>query len=354
MQLSAGRKQRVVDAKGRNVGNIYTRLEEARKKRAKVLAAPKPANDAPPGQAKIPLVTAKAARTSLPDNDSLPAINPPPLVEPRRQPDRAKRRPVWQLAVIGAGIAGLLAYTLVPSGSPKVASDIPVALPPALSSVETTVSPAVWRDAGPRRRQTKPITTNHTPSALPIAEPTGSEPRVDGFRLITPLPPAAAQAPRPRPFVDPAEFRTIQPKALLTPPTVDTIADLALDARPDLRISLNVPSRTSSIVLATLRSDAENLGVDVGKPRIVNFPVKSTHVRYFHSTDKDGANVLASAIGANAKDFTYFKPQPPKGYVELWVAGRAKPAATGKNSGLRRDIRRLGSDIRNALRSISR
>lgn len=353
MQLSAGRKRRVVDAKGRNVGNIYTRLEEARKKRAKVLAAPKPANDGPPAPARIPLVTAKAARTSLPDNDSLPAINPP-LVEPKRQPDRPKRRPVWQLAVIGAGIAGLLAYTLVPSGSPNVASDIAVALPPALSPVETTVSPVVWRDAGPRRRQTKPITAGHTPSALPIAEPTGSEPRVDGFQLITPLPPAAAQAPRPRPIVDPASFRTFQPKALLTPPTVDTIADLAPDARPDLRVSLNVPSRTSSIVLATLRSDAENLGVDVGKPRIVNFPVKSTHVRYFHATDKDGANVLASAIGANAKDFTYFKPQPPEGYVELWVAGRAKPTSTGKSSGFRRDIRRLGSDIRNALRSISR
>ncbi len=249
--MSAGSERRVVDAKGRTVGNIYARLEEARKKRAKVLAIPKTANDTTPAPKnktsaapKAPLAKAKAGQSKVPGKDLLPPIKPP-LIEPVPQPERAKRRPIWQLALLGAGIVGLLAYTFAPSGSPTVASDIPVGLSPAPSSVNTSVPPVVWRDAEPRRQQTTPIAADLVTSEQPITDPIGDEPRVEGFRLITLLPPAAAQALNPRPVVDPASFRTIQPEALLEQPTPDTIATFAPDAPPDLRISLNVPSQTS-------------------------------------------------------------------------------------------------------------
>jgi len=84
-------------------------------------------------------------------------------------------------------------------------------------------------------------------------------------------------------------------------------------------------------------------GFDIGPPKKVGFNISKTNVRFFHSADGDGARhsadgdgarALAEIVGGVARDFTDFRPQPPVGTVEVWLAGRSggttrRPSASG-------------------------
>ena len=60
-------------------------------------------------------------------------------------------------------------------------------------------------------------------------------------------------------------------------------------------------------------------------PATSPFTISSTHVRYYHSGDREGAEQLAALLSAGARDFTSYSPRPPEGMIELWLAGRAPP-----------------------------
>jgi hypothetical protein len=75
------------------------------------------------------------------------------------------------------------------------------------------------------------------------------------------------------------------------------------------------------------------LGIGDARVTPVRFKVSETHVRYYHREDAAAAEALASVLGTEARDHTAFRPRPPDGTVEVFVAGERgarTPATTNR------------------------
>ncbi|MBA3324488.1 MAG: hypothetical protein H0T41_04200 [Rhodobacteraceae bacterium] len=92
------------------------------------------------------------------------------------------------------------------------------------------------------------------------------------------------------------------------------------------RVSVYYPTGAGDAAAAAL----ETIGA-VGGSRAAATPVGHnigrTNVRYYHEADLSGARELATALAAEARDFTDFRPQPEPGTIEVWLAGEASSAA---------------------------
>ncbi len=76
----------------------------------------------------------------------------------------------------------------------------------------------------------------------------------------------------------------------------------------------------------------EAAGFKAEEPGSVGFRVSATHVRHYHPSDRARAEDVAVAVGGGLRDFTDFRPLPPPGTIELWLAGepRAAPAPVAR------------------------
>jgi hypothetical protein len=87
----------------------------------------------------------------------------------------------------------------------------------------------------------------------------------------------------------------------------------------------SVPPEETDALVARLGA----LGIGDTRVTPVRFKVSETHIRYYHREDAAAAEVLASFLGTEARDHTTFRPRPPDGTVEVFVAGErgaAQPA----------------------------
>ncbi len=133
----------------------------------------------------------------------------------------------------------------------------------------------------------------------------------------------------------------------LVPPTGQQVFALLSDAPSPspTPVSAGEPFQFSSLVVHAPAGLADrdvdlivtafrDAGFDIGPPRKVGFNISKTNVRFFHSADGDGARALAEIVGGVARDFTDFRPKPPAGTVEVWLAGRSggttrRPSSSG-------------------------
>ena len=70
-----------------------------------------------------------------------------------------------------------------------------------------------------------------------------------------------------------------------------------------------------------------DLGIGDARITPVRFKVSETHVRYYHPEDAAAAEALAGILGTEARDHTAFRPRPPDGTVEVFLAGERSASA---------------------------
>lgn len=98
----------------------------------------------------------------------------------------------------------------------------------------------------------------------------------------------------------------------------------------DWQVALHLPPDTSPGLLqevqATLRAVGVGLIVGTGASP---FGVAQSEVRFFHQDDAADAARIATAMGAQARDFSAYRPAPPRGSFEVWLAadGTGAPPA---------------------------
>lgn len=352
-------------ARPRRTVPIQDRMAQARARRAEALAGSKPA--------PMPSDTADALRGKeeatiqpVAEKTAPPVEDPAP--ERASEPARRTARPFVQLAsatitVLLLALALIAVATKEPDQTQQIATGPgPVFGPepdalaqPAFDALTLTAPPVT---AGPQPARTRP-------AALPVPEAATSpsvvsppmplrEPRVEGAATPAasgPVPPTgprlSSQRPAPRPFTPPTAA-----DRLAASEDVSRAAPLFLR---DVDVAVHIPRLASDPVVAEVESQAIRAGFDIGDPTIVGFTIANNNVRYYHPADRADAQDLARATGATLRDFTDYRPSPPQGRIELWIEGRggvtrrARQADPGPLSGLRRDLRQFGRDIRGVL-----
>lgn len=107
-----------------------------------------------------------------------------------------------------------------------------------------------------------------------------------------------------------------------------TVPDAEQEAVFRQRILLHFPASIEQGQMDDIMTGLDANGFAMQASRHVGLVVSRNNVRYFHPEDAEAAAVVADAIGAVARDFTSFSPAPPKGTVEVWLAGRGRVAAS--------------------------
>ena len=210
------------------------------------------------------------------------------------------------------------------------------------------------------------ITSNPTPDDTPIAPTEQPKPKPE-MAEVAPKAGIAAQSTGVLPLVAPRQ--TTAPNAVFkhqTPPEVDVTRPLlsalptrdkapvlrddgAIAALPAFdpkayRIVVQAPGSISDTELQSIVFELESAGL-VAEPRSVNLSISRSNVRYYHEQDAALAVYIAESIGAEARDFTSFRPPPRSGLIEIWLEGRRSgasanrsgaPSTEGISAGLRR------------------
>lgn len=261
-----------------------------------------------------------------------------PVVAP---PQETSRRP-YRILVAGGFAAGLLigiavSLTLVnllprtPERVTSAASDrltagaaLPVLQP--LDAAEADSAPAVQGLRPPRPPRPAIggglalLSAGLLPDAGQASPPGWADPAVAAAlpdRQMFPKSPGADMAPG------------VQPPP---PPFDATLSDVGRGAGTPMaqfphRVVLHVPVSVTDDRLGDVTARLGAAGFTGDDPRRTGLSISESNVRYFHAEDADAAAVLADAIGAQARDFTNFSPAPPKGLIEIWLAGRGGQGA---------------------------
>ena len=191
--------------------------------------------------------------------------------------------------------------------------------------------------ANPRPAQSDaiPSLSTQSPDIFGIVAPgettgPGSVPRV------TPRPTIAATAP----------ILTAPPRMDAAPVTRED-GSIGTPARFDpgaYRIVVQAPPSIAETDLNAIVQSLDTAGL-VAEPRSVNLSISRSNVRYYHEQDAALAVYIAESIGAEARDFTSFRPPPRSGLIEIWLEGRRSgasanrsgaPSTEGISAGLRR------------------
>lgn len=148
-----------------------------------------------------------------------------------------------------------------------------------------------------------------------------------------PLAPARSTPPPPKPVETEDEIAL----ASLSPPEAQALAQEpqpAVTGAEGLTVYVHAPGTVPQDEFEAVAGSIGATGATLPDPRRVSFKVSETHLRYFHAADAGPARELADLIGARARDFTSFRPSPPDGTIEVYLAGEnavapsRAPAAT--------------------------
>jgi hypothetical protein len=194
------------------------------------------------------------------------------------------------------------------------------------------------------------ITDRAAPAPRPALEVAG-----------TAAPPAIARAEVARRETD--DLPLVRPAVLPSAPSSDLVSavddtslpELLAAEGPAVPVIFHTPNRSAPDQIDALRADAALAGFDLGEAHRQPLRIRDANVRYFHEEDRPIAALLAEATGAELRDFTWFRPQPAVGTLELWAEGRsglpaAEPERPGVFAGIRRDLGLIRRDIANLLR----
>ncbi len=160
------------------------------------------------------------------------------------------------------------------------------------------------------------------PLVVPIPRPRPEPPVSEAIE-----PPVEAPAPEPGPGrEDDTEVDRAAPEILTMDapdarPEVDAPVVIPTPASP-LKVTILVPASSDLGEARAIASDTEARGHELARIREVDVSISQPNVRYFFDEDRAEAARLAEAYGAEVKDFTWFRPAPERGTMELWLSGR--------------------------------
>ena len=123
--------------------------------------------------------------------------------------------------------------------------------------------------------------------------------------------------------------------------------DLRLPGAEGYAVVLNAPNTLSDEEVATAANEIRETGMSIGQVERVDFRISATQVRFFRPEDEAPAAVMANRIGAQARDFTSYRPSPPAGTIEIFLAG-------GSVSTARRNTRAVRDEAGPAKRATRR
>lgn len=250
----------------------------------------------------------------------------PPALAPLRSAFR--QVPTKPVAIAAAGAA--------PRVEAAAMAPRRVAAPraPAPSAGET--GQAVFAAAvsgGPRRfagaAPVLAVPPSATLSAVPRLEPAAAVPLLAGTVRGLPRPGAAAAGGRvslPGAGADPviAGGAAARVAAALADAPPRVIPPSLMPPRPTfagLSVHIHAPGSIGNDALDQIAADLADIGFAPAPPARVGITVRNTQVRFFHDADAEAAATLAGKAGAVVRDFTSFRPSPPDGTLELWLAG---------------------------------
>lgn len=151
------------------------------------------------------------------------------------------------------------------------------------------------------------------------------------WRHLYPLPdepaepapaPAPAPAPKPTPSAPPASSPSA-PVAAARPGLSEPAAAVPSRTLAQARVVILYPEfggyERSEELVRFLRA----VGAGEVETRAVRYPVERQSIRYFHTADREVAGTISDMIGGGGRetvsDFTYFRPSPRNGTIEIWL-----------------------------------
>jgi hypothetical protein len=86
-------------------------------------------------------------------------------------------------------------------------------------------------------------------------------------------------------------------------------------------VRLAVPQSVADAEAEEIAGLLKELGIGDSRVTRVGYKVSESHVRYYHRDDAPAAAALAAILGTEARDHTAFRPRPPDGTMEVFLAG---------------------------------
>ena len=140
---------------------------------------------------------------------------------------------------------------------------------------------------------------------------------------------------------------------VVNPQNPDSITDPRLPGAEGYIVRVSVPVTVPDEKVEQLVAKVRETGVSLRPVSRVNFKVSKNQVRFFFAEDATSAKAIAERVGAEARDFTSFRPSPPTGTIEVFLAGDGKRVAPRKKrkSRFQSDVDRLRDRVIKSLRS---
>jgi hypothetical protein len=105
------------------------------------------------------------------------------------------------------------------------------------------------------------------------------------------------------------------------PPPLSGADDIAIPNGAALLVRIAAPDSVPDAEAEELAALIEDVGIGEGRVGRVGFRVSETHLRFYHREDAAAAAALGEVIGTEVRDFTSFRPSPPEGTLEIFLAG---------------------------------
>jgi hypothetical protein len=245
-----------------------------------------------------------------------PAGRPAPAGPASLAPDTTPRTVALpaQPAVVPVVIA--LAAPAVPAG----AATAPARVAAAAGIAQRASGSFVVPDAGPNATPRVEAATSRPAAGLVPEAPPGAAPAFAGVDVPADVPsPVLAALPAAPAAAAPSERG---PAASLLPP-----APMAEAPAPDIPgaaakfVRLAVPQSVGDAEAEEIAGLLKDLGIGDSRVTRVGYKVSESHVRYYHRDDAPAAAALAAILGTSARDHTAFRPRPPDGTMEVFLAG---------------------------------
>jgi hypothetical protein len=98
------------------------------------------------------------------------------------------------------------------------------------------------------------------------------------------------------------------------------VATAPAPASPRARVALHLSPVLSQTAIYDAQAAVTEAGLDLTGTSIVRFGVAESEVRFFHEGDAAQAARIAQRVGARPRDFSAYRPAPPPGTLEVWLA----------------------------------